>query len=108
MGNNPIADYYTKLVIGADYNSTLYYGDSVPNIQTTIDKAYIDCKNIILVLSMNEAGIKPYALSKIYIEDGKFIHESMGTFFEEQGARKQFTLAQGLDWAGEDSIDDYC
>ena len=49
MGNNPIADYYTKLVIGADYNSTLYYGDSVPNIQTTIDKAYIDCKNIILV-----------------------------------------------------------
>lgn len=32
----------------------------------------------------------------------------MGTFFEEQGARKQFTLAQGLDWAGEDSIDDYC
>ena len=108
MGNNPIADYYTKLVIGADYNSTLYYGDSVPNIQTTIDKAYIDCKDIILVLSMNEAGIKPYALSKIYIEDGKFIHESMGTFFEEQGARKQFTLAQGLDWAGEDSIDDYC
>lgn len=108
MGNNSIADYYTKLVIGADYNSTLYYGDSVPNIQTTIDKAYIDCKDIILVLSMNEAGIKPYALSKIYIEDGKFIHESMGTFFEEQGARKQFTLAQGLDWAGEDSIDDYC
>ena len=108
MGNNAIADYYTKLVIGADYNSTLYYGDSVPNIQTTIDKAYIDCKDIILVLSMNKAGIKPYALSKIYIEDGKFIHESMGTFYEEQGARKQFTLAQGLDWAGEDSIDDYC
>ena len=108
MGNNPIADYYTKLVIGADYNSTLYYGDSVPNIQTTIDKAYIDCKDIILVLSMNKAGIKPYALSKIYIEDGKFIHESMGMFFEEQGARKQFTLAQGLDWAGGDSIDDYC
>lgn len=108
IGNNTIVDYYDKLVIGAYYNSTLYYGDSVPNIQTTIDKAYLDDMNVILVLSVNEAGIKPYALSKIYIEDNKIIHESMGTFFKEQGARKQFTLAQGLDWSGEDSIDDYC
>lgn len=108
IGSNTIADYYDKLVIGAYYNSTLYYGDSVPNIQTTIDKAYLDGMNVILVLSMNEAGTKPYALSKIYIEDNKIIHESMGTFFEEQGARKQFTLAQGLEWTGEDIIDDYC
>lgn len=52
--------------------------------------------------------MKPYALSKIYIIDDKIIHESMGTFFEENGALKQFTLAQGLEWTGGDCIDDYC
>ena len=57
---------------------------------------------------VNEGGIKPYALSKIYISDDKIIHESIGTFFSEDGARKRFTLAQGLEWTGGDSIDDYC
>ena len=40
-------------------------------------------------------------------EGDKYIHEGQ-TFFEEQGARKAFTLAQGLEWDGEDGIDDYC
>lgn len=108
MGANPLEDYYNRLVIGTDYSSTLYYGDGTPNIQIIADKAYIEDKKSIIVFSINEASIKPYALSKIYVEDGKFIHESMGTFFEEQGVRKQFTLAQGQEWTGGDSIDDYC
>ena len=108
MGANPLEDYYNRLVIGTDYSSTLYYGNGTPNIQIIADKAYIEDKKSIIVFSINEASIKPYALSKIYVEDGKFIHESMGTFFEEQGVRKQFTLAQGQEWTGGDSIDDYC
>ena len=39
--------------------------------------------------------------------DGLFIHTGH-TFFTKEGAEKQFTLAQGLEWTGEDSIDDYC
>ncbi|MBR4854060.1 MAG: HNH endonuclease [Alistipes sp.] len=108
MGANPLEDYYNRLVIGTDYSSTLYYGNGTPNIQIIADKAYIEDKKSIIVFSITEASIKPYALSKIYVEDGKFIHESMGTFFEEQGVRKQFTLAQGQEWTGGDSIDDYC
>lgn len=29
-------------------------------------------------------------------------------FFEEQGAKKAFALAQGLEWDGEEGIDDFC
>ena len=89
-------------------SGNLYYGNNGPNFQKIVDKAYIDGNSTILVFSVNEGGLKPYALSKIYISDNKIIHESMGTFFEENGALKQFTLAQGLEWTGGDSIDDYC
>jgi hypothetical protein len=43
-----------------------------------------------------------------YISDDKIIRESIGTFFAKDGARKRFTLAQGLKWTGGDCIDDYC
>ena len=43
----------------------------------------------------------------VLFEGDKYIHEGQ-IFFEEQGARKAFTLAQGLEWDGEDGIDDYC
>ena len=108
IGNNTIEEYFNKMVIGGNYNSTLYYGYDKPEVQKVVDKAYIDDNQSILVFSVNERGIKPYALSKIYISDEKIIHESMGTFFEKNGALKQFTLAQGLEWTGGDSIDEYC
>lgn len=108
INDNTMEEYFNNLVIGGNYNSTLYYGNDKPDIQKVVDKAYIDDNKSILVLSVNEGGIKPYALSKIYISDDKIIHESMGTFFEENGALKQFALAQGLEWTGGDSIDDYC
>lgn len=105
---NTIEEYFKNLVIGSNYNSTLFYGNEKPDIQRIIDKAYIDDNNTILVFSINESGMKPYALSKIYISDGKIVHENLGEFFEEKGALKQFTIAQGLEWTGGDCIDDYC
>ena len=108
IGDNTIEDYFNNLVIGGNYNSTLYYNNDEPEVQKIVDKAYIDDNKSILVFSINEIAIKRYALSKIYISNDKIIHESMGTFFDENGARKRFTLAQGLEWTGGDSIDDYC
>jgi len=108
VSNNTITEYFNNLIIGCNYNSTLYNGNDKPDFQKIVDKAYIDDNNSILVFSVNEGGIKPYALSKIYISDDKIIHESIGTFSAEDGARKRFTLAQGLEWTGGDSIDDYC
>jgi hypothetical protein len=108
IDDNTIEEYFNNLVIGSNYNSTLYYDNDKPEIHKVVDKAYIDDNKSILVFSVNEAGIKPYALSKIYIYDDKIIHKSLGTFFDENGARKQFTLIQGKEWTGGDSIDDYC
>ena len=68
-----------------------------------------DKYNTIIIISYNKKfAIKPYALSKISFRDGKFIHESLGTFFEVDGAKKYFTLEQGLEWTGGDTFDDYC
>lgn len=57
--------------------------------------------------SKKEDAVKPYALVKITYENGLFVHSGC-TFFSKEGAEKQFTLAQGLEWSGGDSIDDYC
>ena len=105
IGNNPIEEYYNQIVIGGAYNSTIYYGRN--EVQEVIDKAHTK-ENTIIVLSCNLNSIKPYALCRIHYFEGKFIHESLGTFFEEDGGRKYFTLEQGLEWAGEDPFDDYC
>ena len=61
-----------------------------------------------LVISTHaDDGIKKFSIITITFEDGKYVHEGT-TFFEEQGAQKALTLAQGLEWEGEDGIDDYC
>lgn len=70
-------------------------------------KKYVDCNNAIFVITATPSGIKPFALAKITFEKGYFLHTSLGSFFAEDEANKQFTLAQGLEWTGEDSIDDY-
>jgi hypothetical protein len=47
-------------------------------------------------------------VSGIYIENGHYIHESIGSFFEEDGARKEFTIQTGGEWTGGDTFDDFC
>ena len=58
--------------------------------------------------SGDENPIKPYSLAEITYQNNVFVHNSLGTFFEKDGVEKQFTLVQGLEWTGGDSIDDYC
>lgn len=65
-----------------------------------------DFKQLFVLTSTD--GPKPFALAKIYIENDKYVHESLGTFFTLNGAQKQFTLALGREWNGENSIDDFC
>jgi hypothetical protein len=68
-----------------------------------------DCQSIYVMteFSKREEAIKPYALAEITYENGLFVHTGC-TFFAKEGAEKQFTIAQGLEWTGVDSIDDYC
>ena len=66
------------------------------------------CKDNRLVISTHaDDGTKKFSMITVTLEDGKYVHEGT-TFFEEQGAQKALTLAQGLEWKGRDGIDDYC
>ena len=74
---------------------------------TIVKFAAVD-SNAIVIITAISSSIKPLGLVKVTFEEGYYLHTSLGSFFTEEGAEKQFTLAQGLEWTGGDSIDDYC
>ncbi len=102
--HNPIADYFANLKIGNVFSRNQY--------TSSISECFAISKdeNILWVMckSGDENPIKPYSLAEITYQNNVFVHNSLGTFFEKDGAEKQFTLAQGLEWTGADTIDDYC
>ena len=98
---DPIGCYLNNIGVGTAIAINRYGENHV------LDFAVINNSEIITITE-TASGIKPFALMKITFENGFYIHESQGTFFTLEGAEKQFTLAQGLEWAGGDSIDDYC
>ena len=69
---------------------------------------YAVANDAVFVITLNEQSHKPFALARIIYRDGYYIHASEGAYFSFEGAEKRFALAQGLQWDGEDSIDDYC
>jgi len=97
-----ITEYVKKLKEGAIFAKNKY-GES-----TVLRFAVHDDKKSILVLTLGDDENKPWALAEVTYENKLYIHTSLGRFFTPDGAEKQFTLAQGKKWTGEDSIDDYC
>lgn len=59
------------------------------------------------VITKTLSFIKPYGLAQVFLSQGFFVHESLGSFKTLPGAQKQFTIELGKEWKGEDSIDDY-
>ncbi len=99
---NPLLLYTKNLKEGAIFCTNDIYSSTV------LKKAFSDKLQSIFVISENEDGIKRWALAKITFENDLFVHTSLHNFFTLDGAEKQYTLAQGFEWFGEDSIDDYC
>ena len=105
FSDSPIEQYAAQLQDNAIFCQNEVYSSKVLN------SAITDKGTTLFVLTESTEGknaIKPWGLAKITFEDGKFVHESIQSFFSKEGAEKQFTLVQGLDWKGGDSIDDYC
>lgn len=102
--HNPIADYTANLEVGNVFSRNQYASSIIDRFAISKDEntLWIMCK------SGDENPIKPYSLAEITYQNNVFVHNSLGTFFEKDGAEKQFTLAQGLEWTGADTIDDYC
>lgn len=94
-------DFYRERLVQGTVFSKNEYGESI------IENSGInESSNELLVMTSSD-NIKPYALAKVYVDGRNFIHESIRTFFTLIGAQKQFNIALGLEWEGEDSIDDY-
>ena len=77
------------------------YGDSFLK-----DVGYNPEGDALIVLTHQPNGVKKWYLCGIYIEDGKYIHESIGSYFHEDGGRKYFTLNTGGTWLGGEVYDD--
>lgn len=104
IGENPLATYSENIKEGGVFCRNQY------DISIVLKSAFSKDRQSIYVMTESskvEEAIKPYALAKITYENGLFVHTGH-TFFSKEGAEKQFTLAQGLEWTGGDSIDDYC
>lgn len=100
IGERPLTAYLNNLKKGAVITRNQYATHFIDDFAL--------CKNDRLVISTHaDDGIKNFSMITVTFEDGKYVHKGT-TFFEEQGAQKALTLAQGLEWNGEDGIDDYC
>ena len=67
-----------------------------------------DDSSIYVLTYKEEGAIKPWALSRITLEDGFYVHENKHSFFQEDGGLKFFTLAMGREWKGGQVFDDNC
>ena len=98
----PLMEYKTRLTPGSVFCQNEYTNSLV------IDSALVDSSSALIVMcqSSDEGALKPWSLAKITYSDGKYYHESIQTYFHEDGAKKYFTLAQGKEWTGGEVFDD--
>lgn len=102
--STPLQDYYNNLAIGKLFLQNKY------TKQTVLEFSLIDeGKTLIIATKFTVPNaIKHFGLLKVYHSGIQFIHESISTFFAENGVKKYFTIEQGKEWNGPDSIDDNC
>ena len=100
VGPDALADYARKLVRGAVFAKDKY--------KTTTVVEAAESGSILSVWGEFSGGnqIKPWAVTKVTVEEGKLVHESVGSFFSLDGAKKAHCHLLGIPYAGE-SIDDY-
>lgn len=98
---DPVKQYMERIVEGGVFAENKYG-------RSDVEKSALIGDNKILVMTFDKTQVKAFGLVEIRYENGRYVHKSLGTFFSDIGAEKRFTIAQGLEWTGEDSIDDYC
>jgi hypothetical protein len=104
FGSNPIISYADKLKIKKVFSQNLYSKSIIDNFAISKDETilWIICKSI------DDKAIKPYSLAEVTYQNDAFVHNNLGSFFQKEGAEKQFTLAQGLEWTRGETFDELC
>lgn len=101
---NPITTYSKNLSVGDIFSRNQFTSSLIERVAISKDEKtlWIMCK------SGDQNPIKPYSLAEVTYQDDVFVHNSLGTFFQKDGAEKKFTLVQGLVWTGGETFDDLC
>ncbi len=101
--DNPIFVYTANLKNGKIFSRNQYSNSVIADFAISKDV------NTLWVMSKSsdDNTVKPWSLAQVTYENDLFVHTNLGSYFEKNGAEKQFTLAKGLEWTGEDSIDDF-
>jgi hypothetical protein len=98
IGSDSLAEYAANARQGAVFSWNRYGESSVEMAQQGDD--------FLSVLTRQENAMKPWAVAKVTIEEGRFVHASIGTYFELNGAKKAHFQLLGIPFSGE-SVDDY-
>jgi len=98
IGPDPLDEYMQNLNHNAIFTRN-EYGESLVEIAEKGD-AFIS------VISIDTGAVKPWAVTKVTIENKKYVHESIGSFFELNGAKRAHYKLLNIPFEGE-SIDDY-
>lgn len=101
LGSDPLAEYARSLKPDATFSRDRYKECAVVMAERG------DSVLGVVVRSLEANAIKPWAVAKVTLEGGKFVHEGLGTFFELDGAKKAYYGVLGILFSGE-SFDDYC
>ena len=101
--DRPLIEYQTRMKKGSIFCHNQYQDSLI------LDTALVDNDSTLYVMckSSDEGAIKPWSLAKITYREGKYYHESIQKYFQEEGAKKYFTLAQGKEWTGGEVFDDF-
>ncbi len=97
----PLRDYLSRLTKGAIYTRNRWGESPVYDAAMSEDGSH-------LAVVTEISGVTNYALSEVRFEGGVFIHDSIRTFFTEEGAQKYFTESLGREWTGGKVMEDNC
>lgn len=105
-GDNPLQEYLDRIVKDAVFAKTNYGESKVIEADFNKERTAV----FVATYFTSESAAKGYAMAKIEFDHstGIYYHESRGTFFDEDGLRKYFTIERDYEWTGGEVFDDFC
>ena len=101
--DNPLEKYFENLKVNEVFSKNEYNYSRVFDFALSAEK-----DKLFIICEYAEYAVKPWTLTEVYHKEGIYYHKSKGSFFDEEGARKYFTIAIGREWTGGDVFDDFC
>ncbi len=102
--NLAITKYLTNLKPGKIFSKNQYTSSIIEKFAFNKENTSL----LVMCRSTDNNAIKAYSLAEITLRNDHYIHNNLGSFFQKEGAEKQFIVAQGFEWTGSESFDELC